>query len=250
MPDALIAAALTPGLIWLILTIAVAGVVRGFSGFGTALVFVPVAGAFLAPADIITIMVLTGLLSTATLMPRAWKHADRTEVSWLAAASVVTVPLGIMALGILDPLAIRWFVAGMAGTTLVLMVLGWRYTGHIGRGGLLGLGAAAGLTGGMTGVSGPIIILFYLAGQARAQNVRANTILYLGVLDVVIGANLFLGGLGRPEAIWLAALLCLPYFVTSLIGQALFRPELERVYRSVTYIVIALAVASGLPVWQ
>jgi hypothetical protein len=40
-----------------------------------------------------------------------------------------------------------------------------------------------------------------------------------------------------------------PYFLTALIGQALFDPRHERLYRWAAYAVIGLAVLSGLPLW-
>lgn len=56
MPEALAGVLATPGLVWLILTISVAGIVRGFTGFGTALVFVPVAGMFLPPQVVVAVI--------------------------------------------------------------------------------------------------------------------------------------------------------------------------------------------------
>lgn len=53
MPDLILQVWATPGLIWLLLAISVAGIVRGFTGFGTALVFVPVAGIFLLPQTVV-----------------------------------------------------------------------------------------------------------------------------------------------------------------------------------------------------
>ena len=56
MPDTLLQAWATPGLIWLLVAIGIAGIVRGFTGFGTALIFVPVAGIFLSPAIVIGVI--------------------------------------------------------------------------------------------------------------------------------------------------------------------------------------------------
>ena len=79
MPDWLAPVLAVPGLGWMVFTIAAAGVVRGFTGFGTALIFVPVAGQFLPPADVILLITLTGVGSTVALLPRAWKDADKAE---------------------------------------------------------------------------------------------------------------------------------------------------------------------------
>ncbi|MBZ8118635.1 sulfite exporter TauE/SafE family protein [Roseovarius sp. LXJ103] len=250
MLDALIAVLATPGFGWLVLAISVAGIVRGFTGFGTALIFVPVAGLFLPAAHVIATITMTGIASTAALLPRAWRHASHREVGLMVLGALPTVPLGLMVMDSLEGLTVRWIVAGIAGATLLALVSGWRYSGTVTRPGLVAIGAAAGLAGGMTGLTGPVVILFYLAGQAGAQTVRANTILFLAGLDVVVVSNLLLRGFAGFEVIWLALALAVPYFITSLIGQALFDPARETLYRRAALGVIALAVLSGLPVWS
>lgn len=147
-------------------------------------------------------------------------------------------------------LTIRWFVAAVAALTLGALVAGWRFSGLVSRPALIAIGAVAGVIGGLTGLTGPVVILFYLAGQSAAQSVRANTILFLAVLDVVVVANLLWRGAVEGWVILLALTLALPYLATSLIGQSLFDPRHERLYRWLAYAVIALAVLSGLPIWS
>jgi uncharacterized membrane protein YfcA len=182
-------------------------------------------------------------------LPRAWGQADRREVGVLALAALITVPLGLWLMGMLDPVTIRWIVATVAAITLGALIAGWRFSGVVSRPMLIAIGAVAGVIGGLTGLTGPVVILFYLAGQSLAQTVRANTILFLAVLDVVIVANLLLQGRVEWHIFLLALVLAVPYFITSLIGQALFDPRHERLYRWAAYAVIGLAVLSGLPLW-
>lgn len=250
MPDAARAALDLPGFWWLALTIALAGIVRGFTGFGTALIFVPVAGLFLPTAQVIATITMTGVASTMALLPRAWRKANHREVGLLVIAALPTVPLGLMVMETLDALTMRWIVAVVAGGTLMALVSGWRFVEQLQWPGLVIIGALAGLMGGMTGMTGPMVILFYLAGQAGVQAVRANTILFLAALDVVIVANLLFSGTVGWQTVWLAALLGVPYLITTLIGQALFDPTRERLYRYVAFTVIGLAVLTGLPLWQ
>ncbi|MEM7076588.1 MAG: sulfite exporter TauE/SafE family protein [Pseudomonadota bacterium] len=250
MPDALGAALATPGLVWLCAAIAIAGLVRGFTGFGTALIFVPVAGIFLPPTSVVGIMALTGMISSAALLPRAWSQADRLDVGVLAAAALVTVPLGLSLMTRLDIEVVRWVVAAVASVTLMALVTGWRFSGRVSRPAMLAIGAAAGIVGGLTGLTGPVVILFYLTGRALAQTVRANTILFLAVLDLVLVVNLLLRGALDLRLAAIGGVLSVPYLVTSLLGQALFHPDLERAYRALAYGVIALAVLSGLPLWS
>jgi len=150
----------------------------------------------------------------------------------------------------LDAIWIRWLVTGITGVTLSALLVGWRFSGHVSKPGLLLIGGAAGIIGGMTGLTGPVVILFYLAGQSAAQTVRANTIMFLAALDVVIAGNLAARGLVAIEDVLLAGLLAVPYFTTTMIGQWLFSPHHGRLYRWAAYGVIGLAVMTGLPVWE
>ena len=238
------------GIAWLALTIGVAGLVRGFTGFGTALIFVPVANRFLPPQDVIVLITLLGAVSTAALVPRAWVRGDRAEVGLLILAALPTVPFGLWVMTQLPQDTTRWIIAAIATITLAAIVSGRRYRGGLGTPGVLGVGAAAGLVGGMTGLTGPVVIMVYLASQRGADSVRSNTILFLAGLDGVIFANLLLGGLANLSLIWTAAVLSLPYLATTLVGQALFDPARERLYRGAAYAVIGLAVVTGLPIWE
>ncbi|MEQ8876967.1 MAG: sulfite exporter TauE/SafE family protein [Phycisphaerales bacterium] len=240
----------TPGLVWLICAIGVAGIVRGFSGFGTALIFVPVANIFLEPKTVVAVIALTGIACNAVVLPRAWRQGSRGEVGRLVVAALLTVPVGLWLLDVLDKTTVRWVVTLVAGGMLGALVAGWRFSGVVSKPMLFVIGAVAGLIGGMTGLTGPVVILFYLAGQAVAQSVRANTILFLAALDVVILTTLFVKGDVTLYIVLMAAILSLPYAATTMLGQALFDPKHERLYRWAAYAVIALAVVSGLPVWN
>ena len=250
MPETLNQALATPGLVWLIFAIGLAGIVRGFSGFGTALIFVPVANIFLEPKIVVAVIALTGIACNAVVLPRAWHQGSRGEVGRLVVAALLTVPVGLWLLDVLDKTTVRWFVTFVAGGMLAALVSGWRFSGVVSKPMLFVIGAAAGLVGGMTGRTGPVVILFYLAGQAVAQSVRANTILFLAALDVVILTTLFVKGDVTLYIVLMATILSVPYAATTMLGQSLFDPRHERLYRWAAYGVIALAVVSGLPVWN
>lgn len=238
----------TPGLAVLVTTMAVAGLVRGFSGFGTALIFVPVAGIYLPPAQVIALVVLTGLPSGAMLLPGALRQGATRQVVWLIAGAMVTLPLALWLGSGLDATLVRWIVCGVAGGMLTALVLGWRHHGRIGRGGLLGIGAGAGALGGLTGLTGPLVILFYLS-RHKAAAVRANTILFLAAADVMLAGLLMVQGVLDAALLALALVLTIPYLTTIALGTALFTPRYETEYRALAYAVIGGAVGIGLPIW-
>ena len=128
------------------------GIVRGFTGFGSALIFVPVAGIFLPPVHVIAIIALVEVASIAALVPRAWAQADRAQVGLLVLAALPTVPLGLVVMEALDAAVVRWIVAVFAGGTLIALDRRAGITAaRCGCRVVLAIGAAAGLLGGMTG---------------------------------------------------------------------------------------------------
>ncbi|WP_425078476.1 sulfite exporter TauE/SafE family protein [Ruegeria denitrificans] len=248
MPEALQQALSLPGLGWLILTIGAAGLVRGFTGFGTAMIFVPVATQFLPIADVVFLMAATGIVSTFALAPQAWHECDKTEISTMGIAATLTVPLGLWVMAQADTVALRWIACGITGVTLLAIVTGWRWQGRLGAPGRLAIGGSAGVIGGMTGLTGPVVIVFYLASSSDVRKIRANTIIFLALLDVAIVFSILIGGAADLSILWIVLLLGVPYLTTTLIGKALFDPKLERIYRAAAYSVILIAVVSGLPI--
>ena len=250
MPDALGAALAAPGLVILLGAFAVAGLVRGFAGFGTALIVMPVATIAVPVAEAVALLALSGVASTAALLPRAWREGDRGEVAVLAAPAILAAPLGTYLLMVVPGDALRWAIAVAGGATLAALLTGWRYARRAPAPALAMVGASAGVLGGATGLTGPPVILFYLAGRKAAQGVRANVILFLAALDVGILAALFASGLVGAGVVWLAALVAPVYLAASLAGQAAFRPDRERAFRTVAHAAIGLAILTGLPVWR
>ncbi len=248
MPDALSAVLLTPGFTWLCLTIGAAGFIRGFAGFGTAMVFVPVASQYLPMADIILLISLSGLGSMAAMVPAAIRQADRGEVAVLAVAAALTIPIGIWIMGQVDVLVLRWIAVVIIGATLAAIMSGWRFVGQLGWVGRIAIGSVAGLVGGLTGLTGPVVIVFYLANARDVTKVRANTIPFLAAIDVVILVNLFVATSISRQTLWLSLALGLPYLATTLIGKAAFNPRFEKLYRTVAYSVIGVAVITSIPV--
>ena len=250
MPEALSQALQTEGLVWLALSYLIAGVIRGFTGFGTALIVVPVAGIFLAPETIILLIATSGMLSNIILLPRAWREGDRGEVGILALAAVIGVPLGVAAIAVVDNVTVRWIVTGVIAVTLLAVVSGWQWRGRLGLSGLSAIGFGAGAVGGLTALTGPIALMFYLANARRAEAVRANMILFLGALDVLLIANVAWRHSVSWEVVWLGVIVSVPYLISITLGQALFDPSRERLYRVAAYLVVLGAVLTGLPLWE
>lgn len=239
-----------PGLIWIILITLLAGVVYGFAGFGAALVFMPVATAIIPVELAVAAFSVSALASFVSLVPRAWKRADRRAVSLMVVCAAFTLPIGLYILRTNDVTTMRWAVLGVTCVTLIALVSGWRYGARPTMGTRSGVALATGLVGGATGLVGPIMILFQLGGQDSIERSRANTLVFLTITGLLTAPLMALQGMLSAQAVMLGLLLIVPYGLAAQVGQALFDPTRQRLYRSVAYGIIALAILLGLPIFH
>lgn len=249
MPEGLAAALALPALPWLCAAALLAGAVYGFAGFGAALVFMPISVALVPPAMAVAAFALTALIALVTVVPRAWGAVDKPGLGQMLIGTFLGFPLGIWALRIWDGASIRLVVSVVVLATLAVLIAGWRMAARPRPAARLGVGAATGLIGGATGVTGPVVILFNLGAGAPAQVTRANTLVFLTLCSGLLLGQLWLQGLLAPVAVWLGLVLMLPYALGTRIGQALFDPAAEGLYRRVAYGIIAAAGVVGLPIW-
>lgn len=107
-----------------------ASLARGFSGFGAALIFIPLASALLGPKVAVPLLLVTDGVMAAGMIPNAVRTADRREVLIMALGALVGVPTGTWLLTTLDPLTLRWGIVALAALMLALLLSGWRYSGR------------------------------------------------------------------------------------------------------------------------
>lgn len=107
MLEGLLFAIGTPGVLWVCAAAFLSGLVYGFAGFGSALVFMPLAVIFLSPPMAIAAFSLSALASLFTMIPKAWPKADRGQTLLMLGVSILTVPLGVALLRWLPEVTIQ-----------------------------------------------------------------------------------------------------------------------------------------------
>ncbi|MDE2790636.1 MAG: sulfite exporter TauE/SafE family protein [Paracoccaceae bacterium] len=235
------------GLPLLLIAVTAAGLVRGFAGFGTALVYVPLASLVMPPVWVLTTVMIFDVLGILPLAPRSVKDGRMSEVAVLMAGALVGLPAGVFLLTRFDTETFRTLICGLALLMLVVLASGWRLRKALGTSAKAGVGVVAGALGGVTGAPGPPVILFYLSGPERPAMIRANNMIFLLLFE--FSFLLFMAAIGYLQAVPVAVglVLTVPYAIAGWIGQAIFDPDRERLYRFVAYLVIAVSAIVGLP---
>lgn len=250
MLDAIWLALSTDGLIWLVAAVFIAGLVRGFAGFGSAMIIMPVASSILSPVEAIIFLTAAEILGPLPNLPAAWREGRPRDVGVLMMGAVIALPLGILCLSVIDPLVFGWFISSAVIILLLLTASGWRYRGTLTRGLTVFTGALGGFMTGFAGIPGPPVIMLYMASQLPISVIRANFLLYLLAIDFVLLPVLWLSGLMVWKIALLGLMVGIPNLIANVIGARLFDPHAERLFRNVAYVVIACSAIIGLPLWK
>ena len=163
---------------------ALSGLVRGFSGFGSALIYIPLISAIYEPRIAAATLLLIDFVSSTPFSLREFPRCNWREVAPVALVAAVMTPIGALALIFADPVVLRWIICGLVLMLLAVLASGWRYHGRPTLPVMAAVGAVAGLGSGAVQIAGPPVIVFWLGGRSDAITVRAN----LMVFFVLIGA--------------------------------------------------------------
>jgi len=240
----------TDGLYLLFIGTFLGGLVRGFSGFGTAMVFMPFAGTVLPPVWALTTMIIFDVLGPLPNVPRALREGHPRDVLRLGVGAFIALPVGLFFLSRVDPEVFRWTVSVVSLILLTLLITGWRFKGRMTRPLVFSTGALGGLLCGVSGLAGPPVIMFYMSSRHAISIIRANILLYLLLVDFMTLGFMALTGILELIPVVIGSLLVIPYLLANVIGAALFRPEREKLYRVLAYTLIGVAALSSLPVWR
>ncbi|MBW4708484.1 sulfite exporter TauE/SafE family protein [Roseobacter sp. YSTF-M11] len=240
----------TGGLIWLTLGVVAAGLVRGFAGFGSGMIIMPVASAVLPPVAAVTFMMMAELVGPLPNLPAAWRDGAPRDVGRLMIGCALAVPVGILCLSHMDTTVFGWVVSTSVAILLVLLMSGWRYKGVLTPKLTVGTGALGGFMGGFAGVPGPPVIMLYMSSKLPISVIRANFLLYLLAFDVVMVAVFFMLDLFVWKIALLGLLAGVPNLLANMVGARLFDPDAEVLFRRVAYLVIAASAILGLPIWS
>ncbi len=227
-----------------------AGLARGFSGFGGALIFMPLASTLIEPKLAAPVLLVIDLVLALGLVPKAWPKSNKREVGLILLGAAAGVPLGTAMLARLDPIMIRWILAAVVLPLLLLLMSGWRYHGRPSAPLTVGTGATSGFLNGIAQVGGPPIVIYWLGGQASAALVRANIISYFAISSCISFASYLAGGLLVPALVGLSLVTGPAYGIGLYGGSHMFGLASETTFRRVCYALIVAALLISLPLFD
>lgn len=255
MLDAPSLAAISAGLhdprLWIVAAIALGGgVIRGFSGFGGALIFIPLVAAVLGPRMAVPLFYMSDMFTASPWGLRNVRRCDWRAMAPILAGTMLLLPFGALILASVDPLKLRWITAALVLLMLVLLATGWRYPTAPTAPVSFAVGSTAGLMGGATGITGPLVIAYWLGSPANAALVRVNIIVFYAISSLFTDVIYFWRGLFTWEVVGFAIVSAPLYALGLTVGARLFNRTSEKSYRRAALGLIAASSFISLPLFD
>lgn len=232
---------LSAGTATAIALVAFAGVLRGFSGFGSAMVLAPALAALYPVTVAVPLIILLEVALSFQLLTAAARQVVWREIAILSVAAMPGLFVGAWLLERIPEQTLRLGISLAILIFLLLLLANVRRQGPVSPMGLAATGTLSGIANSASGVGGPPVVLYYLAGDGTTAAVRATVIVYFFAIDVASTGIYTARGLVTGQVLVLTAL-CVPAAVAGVwLGTRLFDQASEQTYRRVAYAIIAAA---------
>jgi len=198
------------------------------SGFGFAVLAVPLFLLFLDPAPAIELVIIISTVLSIIVLRGLLPAIAPWLLLRLALGSLVGLPLGLVAFRYADPILVRAAAGAMIFGFAILMAISRRTSGQPGQDktafamspGLdLAAGAVSGIAAALVGQPGPPVLIYLLLVGAAARTVRATLLAFFALSYGVTLAS-HAATIGIPAPTWLAAGILLPFaFLGGIAGR-------------------------------
>lgn len=227
--------------------ILIAASVRGYSGFGFALIGVAGLSIISAPSVAIPTVLVLEIIVGLLLLPPVWREISWRPVLTLLAGAIVLTPIGALFLIHVPTDVARIGIALAISAAALVLLFAAKPRADPSPPATVATGAVAGLLNGAFGISGPPIVLFFMSGDRAAAVSRASMMACFLVLDVIAVTSFAIGGL-VDRTMLITVLLCLPVLALgSWLGHRAFHgSNTDRFRTRVLWLLLALALITGI----
>ncbi|MEF2967510.1 sulfite exporter TauE/SafE family protein [Paenibacillus sp. M1] len=181
-----------PWLVFCTLIILSASFVQGVTGFGFALVSLPLLTQFLPLRQVVPLIVILSFMTNIAILLNCYKHIVFRKISLLILAGITAAPFGSGLLLYVDDTALKIAAGILIALFAAVMLTGWTAPVRNERLGFVAVGLASGLLNGSISMSGPPVALFLSNQGMDKQTFRANLTLYALVLNAVTIASYYI----------------------------------------------------------
>lgn len=226
----------------------IGGFVSGLTGFGLALTAIPFWLHVASPPLVAALATASSVVSQAQTFHLVWRHIEWRRISWLVLPGLAGVPLGTLALPMIDlrlfKLGVGFVLIAYCAFHLMAQRLGaLGVSSEQGRPADMAIGFGGGVMGGLAGLSGPLPIAWATFKPWSRDQKRALFQVFNAVILLASFCSIAVSGL-LPSGFWLSLALSIPAtIIGARLGSSLYARLDDRRFDRV---VVALLLATGI----
>ncbi len=221
-------------------TVILSGILRGYSGFGAALIIIPIFSNLYSPLTALSFHVMIEMPALVVLLPSAVRGYDKKLVNSSLLILIFAVPCGFYFISLIDAVYLRLFIGAFVVASVFVIWLGVPLIFSSKKNFFRLACGASGFCQGLMGLGGPPVVATLIGRRDDNATTRANIIVVMTVLLISsLCSQLYFGAITLTP-VTLALTLFFPYLLSNQIGKWLFFRYPNNTYRRVTLICLAL----------
>ena len=223
-----------------------AAYVRGLTGFGMAIILVPLLGLIVPPGEAVVLGILLQLLIGPVGLKVILADADRGTAVPIALLAMLATPAGMVALHATTPDVARLLITLIAVGAFIAVLLPKQPEGHRpGRIAITGTGIASGILTGFAAMPGPPVVPFYLRRHLEPKVARASMMLVFFATAIAGTLAALWVGIATARLFVLSLILFLPMWLGNRVGGRHFGSVAPHVWQAMVAIVLGVAAISA-----
>ena len=223
-----------------------AGLIRGFAGFGLSAIVMASVAIVIPPVELIPMCYLLEGAASLAMFRGGMAHANMKIVWSLVICSAIGVPLGLLATTSIDVDLSRKLALSLILALTLAQFFRLKPAFLSTPKGLYASGLTAGIATGLASVGGMVIALYVLASEAPPRQMRASLVMFLAISMFTSLVSLIAYDLMTMQAIWRGVLMAPVVLLGVFAGIWLFRPAYEHLYKIACLVLLALLSTAGL----
>ena len=222
------------------LVVIFSGFLRGFIGFGSGLLMIPILSYFYSPVFAMVFNIVIEIPATIYLTFVGIKKANLKEITPMMATMMLTIPFGTIFLVSVDEQIIKTLMSLLLIFFVILIGSGWRIKSTITKYVLVLGGAISVLMQGATGMGGPPYVTVLLSKNDSDEVARANILVITSGLVISAIMSLYYFGLFTKDILFTGAITAPVYVFATYIGTRFFNFSGNKYYRNSSLVALGI----------
>jgi hypothetical protein len=224
----------------IIIVIIFSGFIRGFLGFGSGLITIPILSFLYSPIFAVVFNIIIEIPTTIYLTFIGMRQCRFKEISPMFFSMMLMIPIGTIFLITVDEQIIKILMSILVIFFVILIASGWRLKSTITKYVLITGGTISGLMQGSTGMGGPPFATILLSKGDSDQVTRGNILIMSSGIVISTVISMYFFGLFSFELLFTGILASPIYILASYTGSLFFNSAGKKYFRNISLLALGV----------